>query len=169
MTSVRNDNTMNSCKVTGLEGAESCLEKRNGKGLTKFQNRDIYEGDYKNGLKHGKGIYKFVNGDLNEGGWQSNVRQGLGTYMFAAGGVYQGSWSDNKMHGKGVHRFPNGDVYAVLGLEISRMDGVSTSTQMVVIMKASGRMTVNTDAVSSSLRMEKCGMVCSSMERWYRV
>jgi hypothetical protein len=28
---------------------------------------DVYEGDFKNGLRHGKGIYKDSNGDVYDG------------------------------------------------------------------------------------------------------
>jgi len=47
----------------------------------------IYEGEWKNGLKHGKGIEK------------------------RAGGIYEGEWKDDKEHGKGTYKYSGGRVY----------------------------------------------------------
>jgi hypothetical protein len=38
-----------------------------GRGVFKFSNGDIYDGEYKEDLKHGPGVYKYANGNLYEG------------------------------------------------------------------------------------------------------
>ena len=42
---------------------------KNGKGILKFNNGDIYDGDWRDDEKNGKGIYQFSNGDSYEGDW----------------------------------------------------------------------------------------------------
>ena len=52
--------------------------------MIKYENGDIYEGEFKNGIKEGKGIYKFnsseLKGDVYEGEFKSGVFEGKGTY-----------------------------------------------------------------------------------------
>ena len=36
---------------------------KHGKGIYKYSNGDVYEGDYQFNLKHGKGRLTFINGD----------------------------------------------------------------------------------------------------------
>jgi hypothetical protein len=38
-----------------------------GKGIYKFNNGDVYSGDFLNGKKHGIGKYIYFNGDIYEG------------------------------------------------------------------------------------------------------
>lgn len=38
-----------------------------GRGVFKFSNGDIYDGEYKEDLKHGPGVYKYANGNMYEG------------------------------------------------------------------------------------------------------
>jgi hypothetical protein len=39
-----------------------------------YQNGDIYEGEWKNGLKDGSGIYKYYNGDKYSGCWNEDKK-----------------------------------------------------------------------------------------------
>ena len=47
-----------------------------GSGKAIYQNRDEYEGDFVDGERDGKGIYKYQNGTMYEGEWQKNFRHG---------------------------------------------------------------------------------------------
>ena len=38
-----------------------------GRGVFKFSNGEIYDGEYKEDLKHGPGVYKYANGNMYEG------------------------------------------------------------------------------------------------------
>ena len=46
---------------------------RNGKGIYKYPDNSVYEGEYKNDKKHGKGIFRYSNGDVYDGSYK--VRQ----------------------------------------------------------------------------------------------
>ena len=52
----------------------------NGKGINKFKDGSIYEGYYKNGLKHGFGKYSWPNGKVFYGNWLNNKLHGNGYY-----------------------------------------------------------------------------------------
>jgi hypothetical protein len=39
----------------------------NGKGVYKFNNGDVYTGNFNGGKKNGVGKYNYVNGDIYEG------------------------------------------------------------------------------------------------------
>ena len=49
-------------------------DKKEGKGIYKYDNGDIYEGYFKNDKKEGKGIYKYKNGDIYEGDFKNDIR-----------------------------------------------------------------------------------------------
>ncbi|KAL7054967.1 hypothetical protein AAHC03_024390 [Spirometra sp. Aus1] len=48
------------------------------------------------------GTYYYINGDVYEGEWRNHLRHGQGKYTFAATGlVYSGLWKEGKMDGWG--------------------------------------------------------------------
>jgi len=83
----------------------------NGKGNFKFANGNIYEGDYKNGLFDGKGIFKWNDGDIYEGEYKENKRCGKGIMKYANGETYEGNFKDNEKNGYGIFKFANGNIY----------------------------------------------------------
>lgn len=46
-----------------------------GKGVFKFKNGSVYDGEYKNNRKHGAGKY-IKDMKVYEGNWQNGIRQG---------------------------------------------------------------------------------------------
>lgn len=53
----------------------------NGKGLLKLDNNFIYEGNFKNGLRHGEGILKSsLNNYLYKGDWRHGFKHGFGIF-----------------------------------------------------------------------------------------
>ena len=64
------------------------IDNNESSGIETFDNGDIYEGDFKDGLKHGKGTLKTRNNRS-----------------------YEGDWENDKPHGFGINTFPNGKVY----------------------------------------------------------
>ena len=61
--------------LTGYEGA-SGNGQPNGKGLQKFSNGDMYDGDWVNGKRQGSGTYRWANGVTSEGDWFEDERSG---------------------------------------------------------------------------------------------
>lgn len=43
-----------------------------------YSNGDVYDGEWKNNLRHGVGICYYANGDIYEGKWEEDRRNGLG-------------------------------------------------------------------------------------------
>ena len=72
--------------------------------------KQIYDGQFKHGVREGVGIMKYSNGDVYNGNWQNNYRTGDGICYFADGCVFQGLWKFDKMI-RGVFRRPNGEIY----------------------------------------------------------
>jgi hypothetical protein len=104
-----------------------------GKGKMTYANGDVYEGDYKDGIRHGKGKYTYANGDVYEGDfedqkfwedWRDGTPHGKGKKTYTDGrveegewrddefiGVYEGDYKDGKWHGKGKLTNANGNAY----------------------------------------------------------
>lgn len=55
-----------------------------------------------NGKRNGFGVLKLSNGDVFEGIWANDVRSGFGMMKFASGEEYKGGWEDNKFHGSAI-------------------------------------------------------------------
>lgn len=54
------------------------------------------------GHKHGKGVYKWSNGDIYDGEFINDKRNGLGVYFWSEkGGTYRGEWKGDRMNGYG--------------------------------------------------------------------
>lgn len=75
--------------------------KANGHGIAIFNNRGLYDGEWKNNRRHGKGKYIWHNGDRYVGGFVEGKRSGTGIYYFASGERYEGEWKDDYRHGAG--------------------------------------------------------------------
>lgn len=105
----------------------------NGRGKYKFNDKSIYEGQFKDGYMHGKGSLlfsegryigqfirnrrdgegriKYNSGDSYIGQFKQNLFHGKGKFTYANGDVYKGHWSDGKKEGYGTYIFNNSDVY----------------------------------------------------------
>ena len=63
----------------------------------KFCDGEVYDGEWRDGLKHGIGIYLFKNGDVYEGGFIEGKKDGEGRYKMANGKLICGMWKDDKL------------------------------------------------------------------------
>lgn len=52
-------------------------------------------------LRQGKGIMKYQNGRLFEGEWENDQRHGRGYERYPNANIYQGEFQYGKAHGKG--------------------------------------------------------------------
>jgi hypothetical protein len=63
-----------------------------GKGVQKFENGDVYDGEFQKGEKVGKGTYTWVQGDKYEGDFADLEVSGKGTYSSVDGRSYVGNF-----------------------------------------------------------------------------
>ena len=69
---------------------------------------DVYEGEWKDNLKHGQGTYTWSNGIKYVGEWKNDLRNGQGTQTFPRGDKYVGEFKDGRWHGRGTYTFDDG-------------------------------------------------------------
>lgn len=84
--------------------------KPHGKGIIIYNNKEKYEGNWKNGLKEEIGIYKYQNDEIYLGKFKNNIREGYGKYTYKNGNIYEGKWKDDKKDGYGKFTYKNGDI-----------------------------------------------------------
>ena len=66
-----------------------------GYGIMKYANGDIYEGNWKRGLRHGKGKMEMFNSDKTYiGKWRGDVQHGKGKLFYKDGNHYEGIWEN---------------------------------------------------------------------------
>jgi hypothetical protein len=83
--------------------------KRNGHGIIKFADGNVYEGNWKDNKLEGHGIIKKADGNVYERNWKDDKRDGHGIHKYADGSVYEGNWKDNKRDGFGIFKIADGD------------------------------------------------------------
>ena len=72
-------------------------------GTLNYNNRNTYNGEWKNGEKNGKIKTNFANkGDCCDGDYLDNTRHGFGTYFSMNESKYVRYWINGKRNGKGV-------------------------------------------------------------------
>ncbi len=87
------------------------LGKKDGFGKMKYENGNVYEGEWKDGKRHGKGEIILVNGGSYEGEWKDDKRNGQGKMLYKDGSSYEGEWKDDKLEGFGTVIWANGRKY----------------------------------------------------------
>jgi len=95
------------------DGDRNELEERHGNGKAILPNHDVYEGQYRKGLRYGQGIYKYKKGRgaRYEGQWYNGKKHGYGVFYYPDGSRYEGFWDSNIRTGFGTYYYPNGDIY----------------------------------------------------------
>lgn len=84
---------------------------RHGTGKLEWRNGDCYEGQFKQGLMHGQGILKSMSGFQYTGEFKDGLMHGQGKYVTDFDGSYTGAFKDGYFHGKGKFVDENGDIY----------------------------------------------------------
>ncbi len=81
------------------------------KGRILYDNGDIFEGHFKNGLPNGKGRKTKADQSFYEGNYVLGKCEGQGKLVMPDGAVYDGAWADNQFNGKGMFAEPDGSKY----------------------------------------------------------
>ncbi|KAL0491849.1 phosphatidylinositol 4-phosphate 5-kinase [Acrasis kona] len=90
---------------------ESSEDHFTGRAYKKFENGDVYEGDFVDGKFHGKGVLRYHDGGVYDGSFENFERQGRGTYTSPDGGRYEGEFNNSVPSGYGTLNYPDGTVY----------------------------------------------------------
>ena len=128
-----NDNFSTKIYEFGKYIGELKNDKRDGEGVTYYNNGDRlegiwkndkakigtmyyisedngrYEGEFKEGMRDGLGIYYYKDGAKYEGNWKKHNREGKGVIFLKNGNRYEGDWKNDKMDGKGIIYYNNGN------------------------------------------------------------
>ena len=65
-------------------------------------NKLVYEGEYKRGLKEGKGVYNYPGGEKYEGMFVNGLREGKGVFYWNNGIKWDGLFKNNNFNGQGT-------------------------------------------------------------------
>jgi len=72
----------------------------------------VYRGQYNSqGEKEGLGIQTKGERQVYEGEWKKGVRHGNGYEVFKSGNTYKGEYSEGKVHGEGIYKWKDGQTY----------------------------------------------------------
>jgi hypothetical protein len=79
--------------------------------LMEFKYDLDYTGEWKDDKKDGKGIFRWENGMSYEGDWKADKRSGHGKFTWPNKQVFDGIWVDDRRTGPGVLYMPDGSRY----------------------------------------------------------
>ena len=78
----------------------------------KYNNKEIYEGEYKIGKFEGDAKYIYENGNYYIGQWRDGERYGKGTLYYKNGNIkYDGDFNFDKYEGNGKYFYEDGEYY----------------------------------------------------------
>jgi hypothetical protein len=81
------------------------------KGFQVYYNKDMYDGEWENGIRNGYGSYIWILGDHYHGYWRCGNLHGFGTYIWNDKRIYTGEWNHHEQSGFGIHQWPDGSIY----------------------------------------------------------
>ncbi|KAK2957660.1 putative Phosphatidylinositol 4-phosphate 5-kinase 5 [Blattamonas nauphoetae] len=101
-------------KILGVyEGGRNTITgEREGQGVNRFPNGDIYKGEYKKGVRQGPGKYFWKKPIAKYSGtYENHKKEGYGLMKYPDGSSYDGQFHEGRRHGDGTYTYPNGDTY----------------------------------------------------------
>ena len=83
-------------------GYTQCIEGdcENGTGTFKWENGNIYKGEWKAGGLNGQGKLTSKSGGVKEGEWKDGLLNGQGK-IYSDGDIYEGEFKDGELNGQG--------------------------------------------------------------------
>lgn len=93
-------------------GTVNHMGKPNGRGVMRFNDGSVYDGEWQNSVMVGEGVCTYPDGRTEyKGEWRNGNPDGHGCFIYSNGDRYDGSWKNGKMDGRGVYAFQNSEVY----------------------------------------------------------
>lgn len=82
------------------------------KGVIRYGNGEVYEGEINDHKRHGYGRMKYFDG-VYQGDWKNDKKHGkeIGIYKYNNGNTYIGYWKDDKKVKDGIMKYANKDEY----------------------------------------------------------
>ena len=75
-----------------------------------FNTKDIYEGEWSNGIRNGQGKFTSSDGTICDCMYFNNRRHGYGELRFSNSDLYKGSFIDGQRAGEGEYIFNDGTI-----------------------------------------------------------
>ena len=92
---------------------------------------EVYNGEFKNGVKEGQGSQRYLDGSTYSGTWLNGMRHGEGSLTNAtADERFVGNWHQDKKHGEGVE-----EIYCIIKIDVMQGANTNMSTQDVLEWK----------------------------------
>ncbi|KAH7817288.1 putative radial spoke head 1 [Monocercomonoides exilis] len=93
-------------------GRDEGTGERQGYGINRFPNGDIFKGEYVKGKREGPGKYFWKDPIAKyTGTYSAHKKEGYGVMKYPDGSIYDGYFHEGKRHGQGKYTYPNGDTY----------------------------------------------------------
>jgi hypothetical protein len=90
------------------DGERNEAGEREGRGVYRFADGGVYEGEWKGNLQEGRGVMWYASGSVYTGEWSAGTQEGRGLFRFASGSEYDGMWKGGQRHGKATYRCADG-------------------------------------------------------------
>lgn len=85
--------------------------KPHGQGKMTYSSGAIYEGEFKNGKPNGQGKLTFTTGDFYEGSFENGMPNGQGKITYSLGNIYEGKFKDCLPNGQGKMTYSDRSIY----------------------------------------------------------
>ena len=105
--------TISFALISNAQIKPECLSGNcvNGKGIYKYSNGAVYEGEFVNNLKNGIGVMVWQSGDKYIGEWKAGNITGKGKLIYKDGRIYEGDFLKDQIEGKGTMIYKDGSKY----------------------------------------------------------
>eukprot|EP01032_Pedospumella_encystans_P014664 gene14664-16821_t len=113
----------------------------NGVGCGNVGEKDVYCGNWVDGVATGSGQISYGDGSTYTGEVVKGLKHGQGTFVYADGSVYEATWVENRLHGAGRHTIVDSSGECTGMFEGHWVDGLKQGTGTYTYLNG-GRMLV---------------------------
>ena len=92
-------------------GKKDKFGNKNGFGIQKWKDGNIYEGNFINNKAEGWGIFYYSDGDMYKGSFENDITKGYGEYYHNKEVIYYGYWLDDVQVGIGYEIWAESSQY----------------------------------------------------------